>query len=194
MRYIGINAPETHKKEGEKWQKVVEPYGEEAFIFNKDLVEGKTVKIELENRITDVYGRTLAYVFLNNELVNAKLLSQGLAFPYDISKSKYYALFRKAFYEALRNKRGLYKNVFYPISLNKHLGEYGWYREKINSIYYSDKTVIKTDYIDIHILKRPHSKDRGIKAGKVGYFYGKLIQKKERYILLSENPHHIFLE
>jgi endonuclease YncB( thermonuclease family) len=48
VRYIGINAPETHKKTKSGWEEVKEPFGEKAHGFNKNLVEGRKVKIEFD--------------------------------------------------------------------------------------------------------------------------------------------------
>ena len=73
VRYLGIDAPERGKDE--------EP-GEEAFEYNRALVEGKTVWLEFDKQRKDKYDRLLAYVYLDPlklSMVNAIFLSQGYA-------------------------------------------------------------------------------------------------------------------
>lgn len=68
VRYLGIDAPERH----ERW-------GEKALEYNKQLVEGKTVRIELDRITRDSYGRILAYVWVGSTLVNEVLVREGYA-------------------------------------------------------------------------------------------------------------------
>ncbi len=195
VRYLGIDAPETHRKEGEHWVAVSEPFGEEATKLNRTLVENKQVVLGYDREKQDVYGRTIAYVYADNILINTKLLAEGVVFPYDIHKLKLSTKYKLAFFNALKSGRGLYKNQFLNTKLHEQTGLYGWYRGKINSIYYdTTKSVIKTDYLDIHLTGKKGGRIRGLKPGNTCYFYGKLTRKKDRYILLSENPHHIVVE
>lgn len=194
VRYLGIDAPETHKKVGDSWSKVSEPFGEEATLFNKSLVEHKEVTLKFDREKEDQYGRTLAYVYVDNRLVNTAILAEGLAFPYDIHKLKLYSVFRLAFMNALKSRRGLYKTVFTNTRLHEQVGLQGWYVSEINFVYYgTDKTVVKTDYVDIHLIKKG-LRIKGLKRGNRGYFYGRLTRKKDRYILLVENAHHVVIE
>ena len=71
MRYIGIDAPEIHPE--------VEAFGIEAWEANRELVEGKEVRLERDVSQTDKYGRLLRYVWVDNLLVEAELVRQGLA-------------------------------------------------------------------------------------------------------------------
>ena len=54
VRYIGIDTPETKHPE-----KGVEYYGQEAYLANKNLVEGKEVRLEFDVQERDKYGRLL---------------------------------------------------------------------------------------------------------------------------------------
>jgi len=71
VRYIGIDTPEVHPE--------VEDYGIEAWQANRQLVEGKDVRLEKDVSETDKYGRLLRYVWVDNTLVEAELVRQGLA-------------------------------------------------------------------------------------------------------------------
>ena len=104
VRYIGINTPETvHPSEP------VECFGREASTQNKELVEGKTVRLEKDISETDKYGRLLRYVWVGEIFVNDFLVRQGYAtsstYPPDV---KYQDQFREAEREARENNRGLW--------------------------------------------------------------------------------------
>jgi micrococcal nuclease len=71
IRYIGIDTPE----EGQ-------PFYDEATQANRELVQGKQLKLEYDIDKQDRYGRTLAYVWVDTLLVNARLLGIGLASIY----------------------------------------------------------------------------------------------------------------
>ncbi len=68
IRYMGINAPELY----ERW-------GTVAYETNRDLVEGKLVRIELDHPDRDFYGRTLAHVWIDDVFVSERLVDDGLA-------------------------------------------------------------------------------------------------------------------
>ncbi len=74
VRYIGLDTPETvHPARG------IEPYGLAASAFNRTLVEGRKVRLELDTEPRDHYGRLLAYVYTDSLFVNAELIRQGYA-------------------------------------------------------------------------------------------------------------------
>lgn len=105
IRYIGIDAPELHDP-----RKKVECFAREAFEKNKQLVEGKTVKVEKDVSEVDRYGRLLRYVFLDNLFINQYLIAQGYAFastfPPDV---KYANIFKEAQKQAQEKNLGLWK-------------------------------------------------------------------------------------
>jgi hypothetical protein len=86
-----------------------EPYSREASNKNRELVEGKIVKLEKDVSETDKYGRLLRYVWVNGLFVNAELIRLGYAqiatYPPDV---KYQELFLKLQAEAREAKRGLW--------------------------------------------------------------------------------------
>lgn len=85
VRYIGIDTPEVHP--------VPEAYGLEAWQVNRQLVEGKEVRLEPDVSETDKYGRLLRYVYVDDVFVNAELVRLGLAeakaYPPDVKYQEY---------------------------------------------------------------------------------------------------------
>ena len=85
VRYIGIDTPEVYPQR--------EAYGMEAWKVNRQLVEGKEVRLERDVSETDKYGRLLRYVYVDDTFVNAELVRLGLAtvkaYPPDIKYQKY---------------------------------------------------------------------------------------------------------
>ena len=71
MRYIGIDTPEIRPEP--------ESFGIEAWQANRKLVEGKSIRLERDVSETDKYGRLLRYIWVDEVLVNAELVRQGLA-------------------------------------------------------------------------------------------------------------------
>ena len=101
IRLIGVNTPESVSSDETK--NCAE--GKEASAYTKSvLTPGRTVYLEYDTGRTDKYGRTLAYVWLNdsanttslNELsshmFNAMLLAKGFANTMEIEPNVKYAL------------------------------------------------------------------------------------------------------
>lgn len=110
VRYIGIDTPETVDP-----RKPVQCFGKEASNKNKELIEGKEVKLEKDVSETDKYGRLLRYVYLGDTLINELLVKEGYAhassYPPDI---KYQDRFTRAEREARENNRGLWEACTAP--------------------------------------------------------------------------------
>lgn len=91
IRLLGIDTPERN-----------ECYYVESSYFVKNWLEGKKVFLEKDVRDTDVYGRSLRYVFINYEpngvatstkiLVNKELLKRGYADYLPIGPDRRYRL------------------------------------------------------------------------------------------------------
>jgi micrococcal nuclease len=104
VRYIGIDTPESVKP-GEP----VECFGPEASDANKELVEGKDVELRYDAELRDVYGRLLAYVYVDDEFVNAELVRGGYAQTLEIEPNTSQApLLERLELEASREGRGLW--------------------------------------------------------------------------------------
>jgi micrococcal nuclease len=124
VRYIGIDAPEIHPSRGaprsagpqprdDLWRALPfwgeEPGGREATALNRRLVGGRHVRLELDVRARDQYGRLLAYVWVGDLLVNAELVRLGYAQVMTVPPNvRYQALFVKLQREARAAGRGLW--------------------------------------------------------------------------------------
>ncbi|MGN5650728.1 thermonuclease family protein [Bacillus sp. Brlt_9] len=75
VRFLLVDTPETrHPKKG------VQPFGPEASDFTKKHIKiGDTVQLEKDVSERDKFGRLLAYVYVNGEMINEMLLKEGLA-------------------------------------------------------------------------------------------------------------------
>ena len=109
VRYIGIDTPETvHPTRGE------ELYGREATAMNKELVDGKTVRLERDVSETDKYGRLLRYVYVDT-FVNAELVRLGYAqvvtYPPDVKYQDLFLRLQREAREAGRALWGIDKNT-----------------------------------------------------------------------------------
>jgi len=104
VRYIGMDTPETVDP-----RRPVQAFGKEASARNRQLVAGKTVRLEKDVSETDRYGRLLRYVYVDGRMVNAVLVEEGYAraatFPPDV---KHKDLFLRLEREARSANRGLW--------------------------------------------------------------------------------------
>jgi micrococcal nuclease len=104
IRYIGVDAPETHHP-----RKPPGRLGPEATEFNRQLVAGREVRLEYGARQKDKYGRTLAYVYSGDTFVNEAILRAGLAIAYGHDpENKYSDLFLEAEKEARDAGKGIW--------------------------------------------------------------------------------------
>ncbi|RMD59227.1 MAG: hypothetical protein D6828_01795 [Nitrospirae bacterium] len=98
VRYLGINTPE--------WQ---EPFSIKAKRFNKMLVNHRKVRLSFDRQVKDGYGRLLSYVFVDNMMVNARLVEEGLAHAFFIPpNNRYNSLFLELQRKAKRQKKGMW--------------------------------------------------------------------------------------
>ncbi len=104
VRYIGVNTPEVHHpRKGE------EPGGREAAAMNRQLAEGQRVRLELDVRTRDRYGRLLAYVWVGDTMINAELVRRGYAQVMTVPPNvRHQALFLRLQRDARAAGRGLW--------------------------------------------------------------------------------------
>jgi micrococcal nuclease len=105
VRLIGVDTPETKHP-----QKPVEYFGREAYLFTKEMVDGKEARFEFDRQKRDRYGRLLAYVYLlDGTFLNAEIIKQGYGFAYTRFPFKYMEEFRRYEREARENRKGLWR-------------------------------------------------------------------------------------
>jgi len=106
VRLIGVDTPETVKPDTPP-----EPWGAEASQFTREFIAAGSVRLEFDEERLDQHGRTLAYVWVGDQMLNEELLRAGLAraefhFRYDPKKKD---RFRAAQKEAKQAQRGLWE-------------------------------------------------------------------------------------
>ena len=107
VRYIGINTPGIDRY-----------YYEEAREFNRSLVEGREVRLEYDVERRDHYQRLLAYVWLDDAMVNLELARNGFANAMTVPPNvRYEALFRDAEQTARKAGRGLWARAAVPLRI-----------------------------------------------------------------------------
>lgn len=74
IRLLGIDTPETHHP-----TKGVQCYGPEASAYTTRRLLGRSVRLEDDVETHDVYGRHLAYVYVDGERFEDELLRLGYA-------------------------------------------------------------------------------------------------------------------
>ncbi len=77
LRLIGIDTPESVKPNS-----AIECFGKEASAATKALLEGQEVTLVKDVEEADQYDRLLRYVYLENEMANARLVANGYATAY----------------------------------------------------------------------------------------------------------------
>lgn len=105
VRLLGIDTPETNYNGHSQGA-----HAEAAKAFLQQVVQvGDTVTIETDAEERDKYGRILAYVLKNGDNINARLVAEGMAAPYQIYPNlKHLQIIHEAAVDAQRQKKGIY--------------------------------------------------------------------------------------
>lgn len=104
VRLIGIDTPESVKP-----GTPVECFAKEASAATTALLEGEEVRLVKDVEETDRYDRLLRYVYIGDELANARLVTNGYAYAYTYPPSvRHSELFAALQHEAEANDRGLW--------------------------------------------------------------------------------------
>jgi endonuclease YncB( thermonuclease family) len=105
VRYLGIDAPEVANYGGSP-----EPFALEARALNRELVDGRSVRLERDITDCDRYGRLLRYVFVGDIFVNEELVRAGLARAFVCwPDEKYGDALRRAERAACRRRQGMWR-------------------------------------------------------------------------------------
>ena len=107
VRLIGIDAPEIVDP-----RKNVECFGKEASDKAKEILDGKTIKLESDptQGDRDKYGRLLRYVFLDGINFNKLMISEGYVheYTYENNPYEYMEEFKNAERKAREENKGLW--------------------------------------------------------------------------------------
>jgi micrococcal nuclease len=104
VRLIGIDTPESVKP-----GTPVECFAKEASRAAKALLEGRSVRLVVDVEETDRYDRLLRYVYIGDEMANARLVVNGFAHAYTYPPSVRHAeFFVQMERNARENNRGLW--------------------------------------------------------------------------------------
>ncbi|MBN1143295.1 MAG: thermonuclease family protein [Bacteroidales bacterium] len=107
VRLLGIDAPESRRSA----HKEVGYYGKESEEYLKSMLSGMKVRVEYDVERYDQYGRTLAYVYLDDgTFVNADLVKKGCArvmtFPPNVKHANEFVKLQRM---ARRKKAGMWE-------------------------------------------------------------------------------------
>jgi len=105
VRLIGVDTPETVRPEHP-----VEPFGPEATAFTREFLAGGEARLSFDRERVDRFGRFLAYVWVDERMLNEELLRAGLArfepqFSYSQANKD---RFRRAQLQAKREHLGIW--------------------------------------------------------------------------------------
>lgn len=108
VRLLGVDTPETVKEDT-----TVQQWGPEATEFTNSFVRQGEVRVELDKRRVDRFGRSLAYVYVGEKMLNVELVRAGLArvahYPGD--SQAMLRLLRQAESEARSERRGIWSQA-----------------------------------------------------------------------------------
>lgn len=104
VRLIGVDTPDTKHP-----RSPLEPLGRQATEFTRRLLKDKRVWLEYDRQRRDRYGRTLAYVYLEDgTFLNAEILRRGYGFAYTRYPCRHADRFHALEREAREGRRGLW--------------------------------------------------------------------------------------
>ncbi|MBI3584375.1 MAG: thermonuclease family protein [Nitrospinae bacterium] len=183
IRFLGIDAPEVASE-----KMPAQFFSEEAKMANKNMLDGKTIRLEFDIEKIDKYGRLLAYIFLKDgTFVNAKLIEDGDARAYCIPPNvKYYSRFKKLEKEAIKNRKGLWSepDSIAPIPHSdaiRHIGKFRFVEGVVRSIHNTGKAVHLNfgnnpdEDFTVTIFDRDYQRFREKGIDPSGYYEGKTV-------------------
>jgi len=136
IRLLGINSPEIAYND-----KPGQSMGDEAKLRLTELIDGKLVRLKSDKEKQDIYGRTLAHVYLRNGIwINAQMVREGFAHVYTFAPNfQLTSELLQAEIEARDNKRGIWKTERFRIldgnSISKrHIGQFRVARGTVSAI------------------------------------------------------------
>lgn len=105
VRYLHVDTPELAQNEDDE----DECFAGYAKQLNEELVLGRVVRLEYDLNCTDAYARTLAFVSVDNRMVNKTLIERGygklLIMPPNLSREAEFVALEK---QARENAAGIW--------------------------------------------------------------------------------------
>ena len=115
IRLIGVDTPESVSQDEQKNT----AWGKKASKYTKSILKGKKVYLKYDKQKKDIFDRTLAYVYYKPKnskkyvMLNKVLVKNGYARAvYYAPNGKYRKTFDKLQKEAIKKKRGFWKDGF----------------------------------------------------------------------------------
>lgn len=151
LRYIGINAPENLNNNSPG-----DPFSLESTYLNRELIDGKDIRIEFDKEKYDPYGRLLGYVFVGDTFINEEIVRQGLARVFFIGPNrKYESKLRTAQEEAKKAKIGIWSSpkkfktprdnkefLIKPVSSERYIGQRVVVKGKVSGYRKNSKVLV----------------------------------------------------
>ncbi len=150
VRLLSINAPEIEHEESP-----ADYMGEESKNYVCNILENAT-KVEMEydknSKKEDKYGRTLAWIWVDDKLLQESIIEEGLAkVDYVYNEYEYSAYLCEVEYKAIDAKKGIWqKDKKIGYCKNKKLA-----KEEVEETTPSEEDIIITDttiYISVAVL------------------------------------------
>jgi len=189
LRYIGIDTPEVRIKVGNDFIYDPQPLSLEATELNRELVEGKFVRIEFDVQRYDKYGRLLGYCFIDDVFVNSKLIEDGLATVYTYPPNvKYTESFVSAQKKARAQDKGLWQGyeVIESGDAHKFINQTKAVRGQVLNSYKTEKVLFlnfgtnhKTDFTVV-IFKNCFKYFDDLNISPDTFYKGKIIEVSGR--------------
>ncbi len=164
-RLLGINTPEK----GEKFYL-------EAKEYLSKRIENRSVTLVFSKEKYDKYGRVLAYVYLENECINSKIIENGFANPYfPTEKDSYYKKFFQSWEICIKKNKGICES-------SKDICKNCIEIKSIDSI--KEKVILKNNCLFSCNLSKWSIKDEG---RKMFFFSDFFISGNEEIFILVSN-------
>ncbi len=117
VRLLGIDAPESNKTR----YRHLECFWTEAKIYLKKLIDKKRITFEFDDSQNqrDLYGRLLAYVYLEDKFINLAMIEDGYAKEYTYKTTyQYQSEFKQAEQSAQEQQFGLWSEKTCGVSMS----------------------------------------------------------------------------
>jgi len=199
LRYLGIDTPEKST-----YHSPSEPYAKEATEYNRKLVEGRKIEVELDEEKYDQYGRLLGYVFVDGEFINKKIIEQGLAHLLIIEpNTRYKDILENAENRAIKNRSGIWSNpdsyeyskknkkfTIKPLNAKRYIDQRIVARGKITSTDENKKVVILDMENELYIVIFRDDIQNFVKLGinPRSYYTGSPVEVIGRVKMYRGNP------